>query len=379
MNIKQQALEAARPYAHNFNDLLEKAAKIEAFLNESSHAAIAKSTPQPIREMYDPAEDKGMLGPIVDERTQEEIDFEKDNRIHAFDEDGNDIIDDDASELINLAKNLVSDLDELGFNTNLSENTTRLNEGRNIEELAKVRLKELSEAVKNCDLSTSPPMEQSNYSESRSMENYTIAFKHRGASYEAKLRPYQIGLGKSFEKDNVVLNIARTLGSSTMIAAFAREVKARGKKILVLTNSYSNAMMMQEMIDDVAVDVYDYNKIGEISHKGQRYDYIVLDNAAFIPYAIEDRVKEYIEACKTAQLSYTPMPVRIIMVSVPGQARGWFYKEYSTPHGADFPTKVTADWRWSDMTPEEAKRLKAEMGAEAFANQFENKFRPVKD
>lgn len=355
MNIKEMALQAALAHAQSGDSvelLITRAQAIELYLNSTALTAGGVVSPQ--------------TGQLVEQAPAP--------------------LDDESINLLSAARDLTGDLTEMGFAE--PDDTTEAS----IREKDKVRLKEFSEAIAGCDLSSAPALAVEGV-DSRLMENFKIAFRHRGAQYTADLRPIQISLARGFTKSDLVINVSRGMGATTMIAAFAREMKAKGKKILVLTNTYGNAVMMQDMIDDAAVNVYDFNQLSTMTHAGESYDFIIIDNAAFIPYAIEDHIRNYIEACKQshrdAALTLSTVvqgkreedkllrPTRVIMISVPGQERGWFYNLARSNHRDNDYFNITGDWFWSGMTADEAKRLKLEIGEKAFANQYENKFRPV--
>lgn len=430
MNIKQQALEAARPHADTIEDLIEKAYQIEAYLlgttaltglsnrpNPFDPASLAEdetTTAEPafLGKMpinpewgYNAADDKEFIGAIVDEKTKEPIDYNITDpnwrdRAHAFDKDGNDLIDDETADLIALARGLTSDLSEMGFaSTNMASNNYRVQRAQ-AEARANERMKALVERIEQCDLGSAPLVPPPpNICDQRRMDNYRItqANSHEGL-VDWKLRPIQLQIGEMFAKESVIMNVCRQFGSTTMIAAFARQQRTQGgysidpnppkrlSNVLVLTNNHRAVAHLNNLIDDASVNVYSFNQISQMTHTGESYDYIIIDMAAFIPYAIEDKVRDYVEKClavDVVETTYTNArgvegkregPGRLIMVSVPGLAQGWFYEAYTR---GDDVRKLAVDWKWSEMTAERAAELKKNIGEGSFACEYENKFRPV--
>jgi hypothetical protein len=390
MNIKQQALEAARPHAKGIDDLIEKASKIEAYLLGNTSLTPPAFNP------------KDMIGPIVDLTTNQPIEIEEAeqprNPFNPGSVPAN--LDADVVEMLALAKELTADLGEMGFvEPDQAAYNVAIRE-RSARSVADARLKRLAEEVAHCDIAAGPIVEPDNdYLEGRKIENFIIPFRHRGAEFEAKLRPIQIKIAESLKTGGRIINVTRGMGASTMIAAFAREAATglwsgfarhdlQSHKVLVITNTHTNALILHQLIDDSSVTVLDFDGVAMREHAGEHYSYIVIDNAAYIPYALEDKLRAYIEKCEAAHVAWQsatycsdvePIPTRVTLISVPGQERGWFYELCVSDDPEVIKNKMTGDWRWSAMTNSEAAALKEKVGADAFANQFENKFRPVRD
>ncbi len=372
MEIKQQALEAARAYATDIDDLLVKAAKIEAYLLGTT--ALTR---------IDPA---GIIGDIVDEKTHVPVSIAAEPpRPNPFNPDSLPVsLDDDAAELLALAKGLTSDLKELGYAEPDMDTYLRMNSEAIARENAKVRMKKLAEAVEKCDITDGPVSKVPDIRAEFAMENYRIERRDGGGIDYVKLRPMQLQLGDFMADESVVVNVCRQFGTTTMIAAFARQQRIRGMKVLVLTNTHRNVAVLNELIADTSVNVYSFGAVAEFAHAGEHYDHIIIDNAAFLPYALEDRVIAYVEKCKEAYIAnqhatyvpgFTPWEAKVALISVPGQEQGWFYRAF-TEVDSD-ARKLAIDWKFSAMTAEKAKELRREVGEMIFGNQFENKFRPV--
>jgi hypothetical protein len=372
MEIKQQAIEAARPFADNVDDLLVKAAKIEAYLLGTT--ALTR---------IDPA---GIIGDIVDEKTHEPVSIAAEPaRPNPFDPESLPVkLDDDAAHVLSLAKSLTSDLKEMGYAEPDLDTYMRIN-GESISNAAmNERMKILSKQVETCDITDAPVLERPDIYSEFAMENYRIPVANDGriippgVDVSAKLRPMQLQLGQYMADESMVINVCRQFGTTTLIAAFARQQRIHGEKLLILTNTHRNVAILNELIDDVSVNVYSFADIENRVWAGETYDYIVIDNAAFIPYAFEGKIADYVHKCNIKGSSYDPRPTKLILVSVPGQEAGWFYGAWTAPDTDDV-RKMAIDWKLSAMTAKQADKLKKEIGEMIFSNQFENKFRPVEE
>jgi hypothetical protein len=146
--------------------------------------------------------------------------------------------------------------------------------------------------------------------------------------------------------------------------------------------------VLNDLIDDTSVNVYSFAAVAEMAHAGEHYDHIIIDNAAFLPYALEARVIAYVEECKQAYIDdqvkrygwdetddFKPRPTKLALISVPGQEAGWFYGAWTAPESD--VRKMAIDWKLSAMTAERATALRREVGEMIFRNQFENQFRPT--
>ncbi len=377
MNIRQQALEAARPHASDIEDLLTKAAKIEAYLLGSTSL-----TPP-------------SLGPITDTATNESVEINPrpfDHRFCAFpaEPDGESELDADVREMLAISKALAESNPEF----QLSENDLAAGESwvrrQDQETIQKLKMKSISEAVENCDLFSAPPPPVERLGDERLMENFktpvrsSLGLHNNFENTHFEMRPKQLEIGSIMENEHVVLNMCRRFGTTTMIAAFARQQQARGHKVLILTNNHGNSSELELLIDDSSVEVMTFQYAARRTHAGEHYDHIIVDNAAFIPYAQEPAIRDYIDKCMVERIrwelrtyapGFTSTPTKLALISVPGRKFGWFYTFYTDTEGSEHIRRMAIDWKSSPMTAEEADRLRKEVGEMIFRNQFENQFR----
>lgn len=345
MDIKQMALEAARAHAHDIDDLIVKASKIEAYLLGST----ALTTPLENLRAGDPA---------VEDEISKNISVKVSDTFMIGDKP---LYDDDSRELIALAKGLTRDLGALGYSELDAKQAKRIAEEHEkrtrFEERMMMAASLLGAVSFEGEL---PPMED--LAASRRVENFTVGGGEN-------LRPTVIQIADMMKSQNMVVNACRRFGSTTMIAAFARQQRTSGKfnKILVLTNTYGNVCELTGLIDDTSVNVLTFVQAAERLYAGEKYNHILIDNAAYIPYAIEKDLRAYVEQCT--------MPDGLIaLVSVPGQECGWFYDAFTDERAKGL--RISVNWTHSDITPERAAVLRRQVSEDVFKNQFENKFRP---
>lgn len=390
MDIRQQALEAARPHALDIDDLLSKAAKIEAYLLGSTYL----SPPS--------------LGPITDTATNEPVVIDPkpfDHRFCAFPAETVEQpeLDDDIREMLALSKALTESNPEFQLSEDVLAWGEEWNRRKDRETLQKQKMKIIADAVENCDIFSAPPPPVEYLAIERKMENYKKPVIGPNGDYiyrevedtQFKMRDEQLEIGSMMEYESMVLNVCRLFGTTTMIAAFARQQRVKGYKVLILTNTHKNAMELDFLIDDGSVEVITFQYASEREHAGEFYDYIIVDNAAFIPYAQEEAIRSYIDKCIASKLLWernyrpkdglvkrgedfvrikTELGTRLILASVPGRKQGWFYEAYT---GTEDITgqRLAVSWEKSVMTPEKAAELRKEVGEMIFRNQFENQFR----
>ena len=403
-DIKILAINAARQYATDTEDLISQAAKIEAYL---TGGAPDKLTDQK-RESADPAHFRKNLeekliqlpngDPLIEQIIKEELginmsetfSYETPEIVTEMTEDAKNLSReyDEVDDLVKLAKALTSNLEDLRYQgiDPLKMNAYELEEWKRGEIKRKYheRMKKSAVLLENCgDLLTAPVVENSNYSESRQVSNFRIDEVVRYGGIVEKCVPLtdlQLTVAQYMKEGNLILNVHRHFGTTTLIAAFARQEAALGKKVLVLTNNYSSSKHISLLIDDGAVKVYTFDKVANLSHNGEFYHHVLIDMASFIPYALEERIKQYIGKCNHAFLKnqniyrapgYPPELPLITIAGVPGMEQGWFYEAFT--NNLDM-RRVTIPWTMSNLSPNCIKNLEPEVSA----NQYENKFRPVK-
>ncbi len=349
-DIKLAALAAAQTHAHSVDDLLVQAARIEAYLNDqySNDGLLIESNP-----------------PIIGFGDQE----------------SNVVVDDDASDIIALAKSLTDDLEELGYTQPKTWASIRRNKEVSMIEKDKAKMKYQADLIENCvDIGTAPiDIDIETFDPiSFSMDNYKLI---DNCGLRQPLNHLLIHLASFFPKESVVLNVCRQLGTTMMLSAFARQESALGRKILFLSPNFRNAQLVSERIDDNAVNIMTFADLAKHAHAGEWYDYILIDQAAHIPYAMEEHLEQYITKCSDTYLNVkghlSKFPyMRKIITSSPGKKRGFFFLKWACNNSY---RKIAIDWTHSRISNEEAMNLKAQIGSDTFANQYENQFRPLTD
>lgn len=197
--------------------------------------------------------------------------------------------------------------------------------------------------------------------------------EHKGVGpngdFTFTLRPTQMELCETFTQSDCVINSCRQYGNTTMLVAFSDWQKSQGKDVLVLGKNHTAIVAMRNMAT-LPISCKTFSNFADCSCKSDndQYDYILIDDAAFIPYSLEEKF------VNTIRGSLKPNG-KTIVLSVPSQARGWFHELYTGNHGF---TKYTVDWK-DFQTPEWAIKMAGKIGQEQFDNTFCNVFRPIKD
>lgn len=205
------------------------------------------------------------------------------------------------------------------------------------------------------------------------------------------LRPALLDIAKRFETaQHAILNMSRGSGTSHLIAALARHYMVRKiegpnapdelNRILVLTNTASAAANLTAWINDGTVMVMTFKQAAGINPmESKGYSMVFIDNAAFIPYKQEQELQAFLKAIQIIDTQGNPLPLKILMASVPGQAEGWFYEEWSNPIVPQSHIKQAINWSDCEMDFRRAALLVNEIGEERFENLYNNAFRPITD
>ncbi len=246
-------------------------------------------------------------------------------------------------------------------------------------------LRDIDDSVLHDAIISEPVVPSADLREELHFKNYSM----RGVDGSFTLRPILQHAAQMFvDGHDVVLNVARNIGTSNLIAALARHYMVRNApqpvefketylhKVLVLTNTNSARAQLTGLIDDATVDVMTFAEAAKAApQKG--YSIVLFDNAAFIPYASENTIMSFISASGMPDEEGNLIPPRIFMASVPGQEMGLFHSWFAMGDD-DHIMRLTISWKDAGiMDSKRALKFRHEIGALSFDNQYCNKFRPV--
>jgi hypothetical protein len=355
MNIREQALNAALPFAHDSSDLIKKALEIEHFL---------------------------LGGYSRDVKTESA----NDSQLNESSQE------DDASKLLKISKAMIKEA-ELDYHLDCSNPIiAEHNRELNLIIKSQEQLGALSNKVDKCsDLFTAPVDPINTIIPEMRMENYNPVDIHNN---EWKLSPFQLELGKRMRNSNLVINTSRQAGTTSVIAAFAREIQSdyslkgsHESKLLIITNNYNSVVELYKRIEIASVmvisfdNIFDYRKKVDLSK--HHFSHIVIDNAAMIPYANETAIMGAIAECKwnRADSSFKALRERkqcphdgqtyVSIFSTPALDQGLFYNLFT---GNNEYSKITVDGskRYSEK---ELSDIRNFIGEEKFETRFCNVFR----
>ncbi len=345
MNLRMRAIEAVRKFSYNISDLMANADRMVAFLHGESFYPMAKAeTAEPVAEA--PKNDTETIA-LVD--TDETLDMVDEIKI-----------------LAGLSA------DEQG---KIKEEINILREAKGLPNEDAILSCKFSFPNEDFVLDPTEKPEPIKYINTSTMQNYRVDGN--------PLKPLLLTLGEMFKNypGNIILNSCRQMGLTTLIAAFARQQVAFGGKVLVLTNNFRSVETLTTRIDVLSATVMDFNTIYdkaiiEQHHSPKRdtgYDYIIIDNASFIPYSMETIIIKYLtQHCNRPAMAGETIPPKLIMCGAPGKKAGWFYDCWV---GENTMSKMAINWVVAGMSVEEAANLRKKLGNEIFENQYNNRFR----
>jgi hypothetical protein len=344
IDTRLQAIEAARGFAYNFEDMMAKAAIVEAYLLGDSVATRANTTTA--------------LTPVSDIELPEH------------------------SEEVEEIANLAGIVPDESVHVHLEEQ---------LRDMAAAIVPEALEGA------VTPVFSDGFNPSDFLVERYRITGPR--LTEDDHLRPLWIKIAEAARSNDVVINSSRGAGLTTFMIAFARERAAQGKHVLLVTSNYRLVTHLAKEIDDASVKVMTFEALSNAAFVGEYYDYILIDNAAHIPFSIESRLLAYIHAVTRKEViapfdhddmiersagrsshyhagsSIMITPPYLIVGSTPATEQGLFHRLWTTDDCALKIAVASRDW----MHPDTLTATKAALGPERFANLHDNAFRPVQE
>lgn len=193
-------------------------------------------------------------------------------------------------------------------------------------------------------------------------------------------------------EDSAVISTARQIGTTTFLTSFAAEQSFK-KNVCFVTNSKSAKSHVEVLLksfqhDPEAITMHTFESFVAKSPnlnasvpEDKKFDLVIVDNAAFIPYAMEEAILDRLNLCP-----------HVVMASTPAQRRGLFcewrlgagspnvqlWKSLLPPAmvvGLDVPW--TTPFRHEPMSSLQRKKALALRPTDKFENENLCVFRPV--
>jgi phage terminase large subunit GpA-like protein len=189
---------------------------------------------------------------------------------------------------------------------------------------------------------------------------------------------------------NTIINSARQMGTSVMLSAFALWSAAFkcDQNILMASHSYtaalnlistirfmiehSTAWLPKVIVNNKHEIQFDNGSrifasaITQNLGRGMTLNTLIIDNAAFIPYKLDNHVKELIGISQTFN-------TKVVLASTPKYQEGLFWDLWSDPTIFQ-AARITFDLSLHPDATERASQMKETLGAEMFKNECECQF-----